>query len=249
MPKIWFTADTHFGHGNIVKYCNRPFLKKLDIEALESNGGEWHDGIWKGEFASRHRISREAVEEMNNTIIDNINKYVAEEDTLWHLGDFAFAPRGKYVAHCEGYRGRIRCQNVNIVWGNHDEPTCEEPSDSDYHIRHLFNKARHLVITKFSGHKNKFFMSHYANAVWDKSHRGAIHLYGHSHTTAESGLDKHFPGRRSIDVGVDNAFRLLGEYRPFSLDEILRVVGNKPGHVLDHHTPRRVDSPDESTYT
>lgn len=246
MPKIWFTADTHFGHGNIVKYCNRPFLAKSDIEALKTNGGEWHDGNWKGEFASRHRISYEAIELMNNTIIDNINKYVGEDDVLWHLGDFAFAPEHKYVQQCTAYRNRIRCQNVNIVWGNHDEASCDEPSDDDYLIRHLFDKARHLVTMRVSGQKDKLVLCHYAFAVWDKSHRGAIHLYGHSHTTAEPGLDKHFPGRRSLDVGVDNAYKLLGEYRPFSLDEVLKLVGNKPGHVLDHHTPRRVDGPEES---
>ena len=25
MPDIWFTADTHFGHGNIIDHCKRPW--------------------------------------------------------------------------------------------------------------------------------------------------------------------------------------------------------------------------------
>ncbi|MBL8880695.1 MAG: hypothetical protein JNG88_16400 [Phycisphaerales bacterium] len=53
---IWFTADTHFGHANIIKHCRRPFA---------------------------------SVEEMDETLLRNINARVGRSDTLYHLGDFA----------------------------------------------------------------------------------------------------------------------------------------------------------------
>ena len=36
--KTWFTSDTHFGHENIIRYCNRPFnsLRMMD-EVLANN--------------------------------------------------------------------------------------------------------------------------------------------------------------------------------------------------------------------
>ena len=65
---------------------------------------------------------------------------------------------------------------------------------------------------------------HYAMKVWPRSHRGALHFYGHSHGT--------LPGdSQSVDVGVD-----CWDFRPVRLDEIRRRLATLPPHrVPDGH--------------
>lgn len=53
MPNVWFTADTHFGHCNILRYCARPFASHDEMneaiidrfnEVLRPGDVLWHLG-------------------------------------------------------------------------------------------------------------------------------------------------------------------------------------------------------------
>lgn len=65
---------------------------------------------------------------------------------------------------------------------------------------------------------------HYAMRVWNKSHHGSIHLYGHSHDSLDK--DGEYNGL-SMDVGMDSAYRIFGEYRPFQIVEIIDIMNKR----------------------
>lgn len=48
MRNIWVISDTHFGHENIIKYCNRPFSSLSDMnETLVDN---WNKTVKDGDI-------------------------------------------------------------------------------------------------------------------------------------------------------------------------------------------------------
>jgi calcineurin-like phosphoesterase family protein len=174
MPRVWFTADLHLGHGNIIKYCLRPFLSPEEHEhALRDPRGRWH-------------ISDETIRRHDDGLIDAINAEVREEDTLWILGDFCF----NRLEEARPYRERIRCQAVHLVWGNHDHRS----------IRPLFGEAIEQGMIHVEG--QDIWLNHYPMRSWDRSFHGSWQLYGHVHGRLTREDEAH-PYLLTRDVGVD----------------------------------------------
>lgn len=196
---IWFTSDTHYGHTNIAG----------------PNISRWSGGYRN--FNSLH--------EMNKAITEGINKYVKEDDVLYHLGDWSFGG----VHNIKTFRDWIVCKNIHLIRGNHDQHIVDKDikfHDSSFNPLDLFSSVQDVLHLNIG--KTKIFLSHYSHRVWNGSHKGVIHLYGHSHgSIPDYGM--------SMDVGVDVAYRMFGEYRPFNIGDITRIMDKRDIHKIDHH--------------
>lgn len=147
------------------------------------------------------------VEEMDETLVERWNERVGAHDTVYHLGDFTL--KGADVA--ETFSSRLK-GHIHLIYGNHDRASVRgfyrwEPSSGEaMTIRH-----QGCDIT----------LCHYAMKVWNRSHHGALMLYGHSHGT--------LPGNsQSLDVGVD-----AWDFRPVTLDEILARMATLPKYASE----------------
>ena len=83
---IWFTADTHFSHGNIIKYCRRPFVNANEMnEVLIENWNSvvapddivWHLGDWS--FAPRQH-ARQYNKHLRNQLNGSIHLVLGNHD-------------------------------------------------------------------------------------------------------------------------------------------------------------------------
>jgi calcineurin-like phosphoesterase family protein len=157
-------------------------------------------------------------QEMNAALIESWNKVVKPNDVVWHLGDFAFMQYAAFTYVLKQLNGRI-----NVVLGNHDQVIT-------YNRRELLQEGLLSSVQSYAEVKaqNKFIvLFHYGQRVWNKSHHGSIHLYGHSHGSLP-------PFGLSVDVGVDSK-EITEEYRPVSFDEVVKYMAARKSEVVDHH--------------
>ena len=167
---IYFTADTHLNHYNIMRYCKRPFA---------------------------------TTKEMDETIIANWNSVVGPNDTIYHLGDFAFC---NSVEDVSKYLSRLHGR-IHLILGNHDRRPTKKCPD--------FISIQRILEDSYKG--QKLTLCHYAMRTWNCSHYGAWQLYGHSHGSLQDD-----PTKLSIDVGVDS-----WGFTPVSFEQVKNVMKTK----------------------
>ena len=159
------------------------------------------------------------VDEMNRTIIDNINSVVKEDDSLYILGDLMLNQE-KQKESIELLK-EIKCCNIFIIAGNHDT----DKRISEY-IKWLFpivwdcskfELVKYADMIKYNGYH--FYLSHYptftSNLEKESLKQCTINLYGHTHQKTNFYNDIPF----MYHVGVDSH-----NCMPVSIEEIIRDI-------------------------
>ena len=155
--------------------------------------------------------------EMDEALVDALNRFVGKRDRLLHLGDFCGPhPEGRraQIDHAKTVRQRLRCRRITLVRGNHD------PDSSRF--ADLFESVHDLLTWRAGPDRLRVNACHWPMRLWRGQFKGAVLLHGHAHGGLPT-LD------RSVDVGVDTWL-----WKPVAFDALLQWIARMPVRVPDH---------------
>ena len=167
MHKSYFIADPHFGHNNIITFKD-------------------NDGKLTRPFNT--------IEEMDDLIIENINKVVRVMDSLYILGDVAMNRR------CLSTLVRINTKKLVLIRGNHDIFKLKDYTPYFKDIRAIKVMPKHGI-----------FFTHIPIHPQQLEGRFTLNVHGHLHQN-----DLNDPHYFNIDP------ERIG-YEPIELSEILKT--------------------------
>ena len=200
--KVWLVSDSHYGHKNICRGVTAWRLPNGSVPIDQTRDFD-------------------TIEQMNETIVNNINSVVGQDDVLIHLGDWSFGG----FENIQKFRDRILCKEIHLILGNHD--TSIEKNREN--VQELFTSVNHY--TKLMYKFKTFVLFHYPIASYDGLNKGHIHLHGHVHLPT----NLRFGKGKKMDVGMDG-HPTFGVY---DIDDIIRIMDKREiasDMLFDHHT-------------
>lgn len=118
----------------------------------------------------------ENTDQMHDYILRRWNARVTNSDTVYILGDIALrGSNGPLI----GLVAQLKGKKV-LIKGNHDDVR-------DYRYALLFDEILDYkeLTEHMDGKVYKLVLQHYPVLMWKDQHKGAIHLYGHTHNSVE----------------------------------------------------------------
>ncbi len=173
LENIWFTADQHLGHENIIEYCNRPFktIDEMDKTLIDN-----HNEVVKPGDTVYH-LSDFTLGDYKQVVgyFDQLNGHIKFLSNPWHHDK----------RWLEGLDKEMKCNCFEL----------------DKTITESFELLPPMVVLEIddmgaSKYPLAITLCHYPLQVWDRKHYGAWMLHGHTHKENES-------GDFILNVGVD----------------------------------------------
>ena len=176
MKNIFFISDTHFGHANMCSFLNWDGTKTRNFDTFE---------------------------EADETMVQNWNNTVTNEDVVYVLGDIAYSCKKEYA---DSILVRLKGQK-KLIAGNHDLWSTQ------WYLKH-FKYVRGCM------HLDNFYLSH-TPIHPDSKGRFKLNICGHIHgqkVMRRSLKDANIlePDPFYYNVSVDLNYR----YTPISYEEI-----------------------------
>lgn len=173
LERVWITADHHFGHENIIKFCDRPFetVAEMDQTLIDN----WNKIISKDDIVYHLGDFTLGGYEIARNYFKQLNGKIQVLGNHWHH-DKRWLPKDYFGPLILEYPDAIEhVGHVNII-----------PPMVVLELEEMGNEGRSLGVT----------LCHYPLEIWDRKHYGAWHLYGHTHKHDKTGIFK-------LNVGVD----------------------------------------------
>lgn len=172
-PNVWFTADTHFSHKNILKYATGRFCAgALDPE------------------------SETLTEEHDKWLIERWNERVDRRDMVFILGDFSF----RNQEETQKLLGRLK-GNKSLIIGNHDKSSMSLNGKYFNVLKPMYEITYKPRQFEFLEEDFRLFMCHYPMVSWNKKQYGVCQIHGHCHGRIDD-YNEESPDLR-VDVGID----------------------------------------------
>lgn len=188
---LWFTADHHFSHTNIIRYCNRPFESAEEMDVALVN--LWNETVGRDDI----------VYHLGDFTLQALDKFKA---IAWQLnGHLKIVPG----SHDRRWLTQFKADDPGLHTAPGHPIVLLPPLVS-----------LELPDLGVGGYPQVIVLCHYALRAWDRAHYGSWHLYGHSHghlpslgLSLDVGVDCH--GYRPLSLAaVGDRMRLLQQFTP-----------------------------------